>query len=204
MSIKYKVTLNWRNTVLGLNAQNVLYFRDESGTKTVDQIGALIDDNFWGSLTVNGELRNFTSTNVRLDGQTIQQLTPNNPQAGVPYTGQLRSGASGTAVVHPCVGLVFTLKDGSAGRAHRGRIYHYGATVGQTQNSNPTAANIAGTFAQWMANILVRFGPGATTGLRLMLHHGNLIGDSNFTDVMSMRVNPVYGIQRRRNFNVGL
>ena len=106
-------------------------------------------------------------------------------------------------MVHPCIGLVFTIKDGSAGKAHRGRVYHYGATTAHTTNSNPSSGNIIGTIALWITNMMNRFGPVPSTGLRWMLHHAQAIGDSNFTDVVSIRVNPVYGVQRRRNFGVG-
>lgn len=200
----WQLTATWKNTTNGTFAQNVLYFKDGPGTMTAAQVAAKFDDDWWGSNTIAGFMRNFTSANVRLEGMSLRIVSPLVGAGSEPVTGQLRTGTVGNTQFHVCLGLVFTLKDGGAGRSHRGRFYHYGVPDGMVTKSGITTANLTGTIQTWINNIIVKFGPEPTSGLRLMLRHktGPLAG--TFTEVTEIRCAPNFGVQRRRNFAIGL
>lgn len=204
MSVFWRATLNWRNTTEGTNAQNVLYFEDTSEVKTADQIGVIIDDSFWGTGGASGELRNFTSTNVVLQTISLQRIRPLPALGSTPFVTQQRFGVNGSATRHVCLCYIFTFKDGGAGKKHRGRMYHFGHTNSQSDIKGPLAGNVTGTMTQWANNIIARFGPAGTTGLILCLFHRGAAAGSEFTRVTSIQPRPFFGLQRRRNYNVGM
>lgn len=205
MAFGWRAVLNWRNTTTSLVAQNVLHFIDQLETKTAEQIGALIDTNWWQGGVGNANLRTYTSTNVRLETITLSKLFPGPPAGGVPFICGNVAGTQGTLVKHPVLGMVFTLKDGLAGRKHRGRVYHYGAVASHLQDSGPSSALLAPTglpllFARWMTE----FGPSAATNLAWCIHHRGEVGAAAFTIVNTVQASPRCCVQRRRNFGIGI
>jgi len=202
----WRIVLNWKNTTLNTLAQNVIYMKDPDGLKTAEQIGAIIDVEFWGATTLGGEgtLRNFTSTNVRLDSLSLQRVSPSPPQGTIPYSTALQTGTDGSAVRHPVLGQLFTLKDGLAGRKHRGRFYHYGVTTAKSNTGGMKSGDITNEVTDWCIEMKTKFMNPATTGLFWMLHHRNAVDGDDFTEIVSIQPRPIFGIQRRRNFGVGI
>jgi len=204
MSFIWRCTMNFFNTTNGTFAQNVIYMEDESELKTPDQIGALLDDNWWGATSGNPNLRNATSTNVRLETILFQRVFPLPPLGSTPYTTLLRAGGVGSAVKHAVLGIVFTIKDGQAGRAHRGRVYHYGVPGVLVTDAGPTPGNLVSTFNPIAAAWVDRFQTGGTSGLIWNIFHRGASNGGMFTRVASISVNPRLCVQRRRNFGVGI
>lgn len=201
----WRCVLNWRNTVTSLNAQNVLHFSDVTEVKTADQIGALIDTNWWQGGTGNAMLRGYTSGHVRLESITLSRIFPSPPLGGVPFITQAIAGTQGTAVKHPVLGMVFTLKTGFGGRKHRGRMYHYGAVPTHLTDSGPSGGLLAPTglpllFTRW----LQEFGPSPATGLQWVLHHRGQLFPALFDPITSIQASVRCCVQRRRNFGIGI
>jgi hypothetical protein len=204
MASIWKCTLYWTNTTLGTNAQNVVYMKADETITDPSQIGAILDNQFWGSSGATPEMRNWTSTNVKLYQIALQQIQPV-PAGGVVYTTAQNFGNAANVVKSPVLGVLFTIKDGGAGRKHRGRFYHYGATQTILTDTGPTAGNIAptGPIGLTRSALLARFGPTATTALKWQIYHRNEESAFQFTQVSSIAINPRTVVQRRRNYLIG-
>jgi hypothetical protein len=200
----YKCTLYWTNTTLGTNAQNVIYMKGDETITDISQVGAILDASFWGSSGATPEMRNWTSTNVKLYQIAIQEMYPV-PGGTVVYTTAQNFGNAANVVKSPVLGVLFTIKDGGAGRKHRGRFYHYGATQTILTDTGPTAGNIApgGPIGLTRSALLARFGPSATTALKWQLFHRLESGLDRWTQISSIAINPRTVVQRRRNYLIG-
>jgi hypothetical protein len=200
----YKCTLYWTNTTLGTNAQNVIYMKGDETITDISQVGAILDASFWGSSGATPEMRNWTSTNVKLYQIGIQEMYPV-PGGTVVYTTAQNFGNAANVVKSPVLGVLFTIKDGGAGRKHRGRFYHYGATQTILTDTGPTAGNIApgGPIGLTRSALLARFGPSATTALQWQLFHRLESGLDRWTQITSIAINPRTVVQRRRNYLIG-
>lgn len=202
----YKCTLNWINTTLSTNAQNVLYMEADESITNASQVGAILDASFWGSSGATPEMRNWTSTNVKLASISLQKLTPFPPGGTIVYTTAQNFGNAANVVKSPVLGVLFTLKDGGSGRKHRGRFYHYGATQTILTDTGPTPGNIApgGPIGLTASALIARFGPAATTALKWKIFHRNEPTEGDrFTQVQTIAINPRPVVQRRRNFGIG-
>jgi hypothetical protein len=205
MSFFWRATLNWFNTAEGLQAQNVLHFEDPSDTKTAEQIGAIIDTVWWSTGSTSNRLTNYTSSNVKLASITLQRLFPGPALGGIPFVTTQTAGAQGTGVVHPVLGFVFTLKDGLAGKKHRGRFYHYGAVPSHLLKNGPSPAIMGPTaIPTLITRWLNEFGPLPVSGLHWCLFHRGEAGAAQFTRITSIQLAQRAAVQRRRNFGVGI
>lgn len=201
----WRCILSWQNTTLNLFAQNNIYMQDVTNVLTPEQVGAQIDDFFWGLSTAQPSMRNWTSTNVKLTQISLQRVSPLPALGTINYTTQQRFGGAANVVKSPVLGVLLTLKTGGAGRRNRGRFYHYGATQTILTDTGPTPANIAptGPIGQTAVDLMNKFGPGGATDLRWMLHHRGEIGDAAFVPFTSISINPRPVVQRRRNIGIG-
>lgn len=200
----WKCTLYWTNTSIGTNAQNVIYMEADEVTSDPAVIGGILDNSFWGSSGATPEMRNWTSTNVKLYQIGLQRISPT-PTGGVVYTTAQNFGNAANVVKSPVLGVLFTIKDGTPGRKGRGRFYHYGATQTILTDTGPTAGNIApgGPIGLTRSALLARFGPSATTPLKWKIFHRNEESANQFTQVTSIAINPRTVVQRRRNYLIG-
>lgn len=206
MSFFWRATLNWFNTQTNLQAQNVLHFEDAEEIKTADQVGAIIDTIWWNPVGTSGEkLTNYTSGHIKLASITLQRMLPLPAQGGIPYVTLQTTGIATGFVKHAVLGFCFTLKDGLAGKKHRGRFYHYGANATHLLDNGPSAAlmvpaNIPALIGKWTSNFI-----GApTSGLHWCLFHRGEPGAAQFTRVTNIQLAQRAAVQRRRNFGVGI
>lgn len=200
----WRATLNWKNTAVNQFAQNVLHFAEPSGVLQPDQVGSVIDNLWWGD-TANSSLRNYTSGNVVLQSITLQLLEPGPTQGGIPFVTRQAAGSATGLVKHPALGFVFAIKDGLAGKSHRGRFYHYGANGTHLLDGGPASAILTPTALFSLTGLwMERFGPAGNTQLRWQLFHRKLVGTARFTQVTSVEVRPICGVQRRRRIGIGL
>lgn len=204
MSFFYRCTLNWRNTQEGTNAQNVLHFEDPSDTKSEATIGAIIDNEWWGIDPGDNHLRQYTCDAVVLQSITIQRVWPLPALGSVFYITAQRPGHQGGPVKHPGLGFLFTLRDGGAGRAHRGRVYHYGAVGGHLFNAGPNPALLfPNAFPTLIDHWLNNFGPLPVMGIHWCIFHRNVQDAGRFTRVVNVSVSPIVAFQRRRRVGIG-
>lgn len=201
MSAFYRVTITFRNTVIGTLAQNVIYMEDPSETLTPDAIRTRIDTFWWGSGAAT-QLRAMSSFQSQLFGLSIQKISPSPPGGTIPLTPALTVGNHGTAPFHPTLGFCFTLLDGLAGKKHRGRVYHCSTPTNLVSNGTPAATALT-LFASLRDNWLNAFGPLPTSDLHWNIFHRDEVGAARFTRVTDLRLSPVIRVQRRRNIGVG-
>jgi len=203
LSVFWRVTLTWKYTSDNAFAQNVIYMEDPSETKTPDYIGQQIDNFWWGNLA-NVALRKSTASAVQLWAVDLQKVWPLPAGGSIPYpTVRGAGGVTSANAWHYVVGMVFTLYDGGAGPRHRGRVYHYGTPNTTGLRSGPAGADLT-NFALTRLNWLDAFGPLPTTLLNWCLFHRDLTGSDRFTRITDIRLQPLFGVQRRRTFGRGL
>lgn len=200
----WRATLTFKNTTDPAFGQNVLYFEDPTDAMTPLQIGGLIDTQLWATSAVGG-LVNLTANNVQLNAITLQRVDTTPPQATQPFTPAQTNGIVVSNNFHHVVGMIFQLLDGSAGKRHRGRMYHYGSpsTNLGLSRAGPGASTVP-LFDTWKSRMLARFGPTGSTGLKWVLWHRDQVGSARWTQIVDFRLSTVLGVQRRRNPNVGL
>lgn len=201
MSVFYRVTATMFNSGTALRGQNVMYFEDPSETKTMPQLAAAMDSNWWGA-SGSSALRFITAQLCRSESYTIQKVFPSPPSGGVPFTANGVGGAQATLVLYPTVGFVFQLFDGGSGAKHRGRLFHYGTPTNLTTNFTPNASAVT-NFNTVRDTWLNAFGPLPTTGFFWCIFHRAEVGSAQFTRVTDIRLAPFLHHQRRRNFATG-
>ena len=193
-----RCTFQWFKTDDATFAQNVLYFDTDGNDLTPDTIGQDLQNNFWVFL------KPMVSNVVRLEQIFIKELN-NVPDTGaVPFSANLSVGTSGFNVLHQVLGPVFQFYDGGAGPKHRGRMYPYGVTSNHLNRSGPQPSLVT-AFATWRTNMLTRYSNSGTSPLVHMIYHRRVAPDPvAWSPVTDYRLAPRLGVQRRRNFAVGL
>jgi hypothetical protein len=201
MSTFWRATITFFNSNTSLRSQNVLWFEDPSNIVTPASIAATIDSEWWGPSGSN-RLRAMSSFHVKNESYTLQKVSPSPPGGGIPIVASGITGAVGTGVVYPTVGLCFTTLDGGSGRRHRGRVYHSGTPSSFLLNgvAGPSAITAFNTMRDGWLNA---FGPLPTTGLHWCIFHRDLSGDARWTRINDIRMSTFPKCQRRRNFNIG-
>lgn len=200
----WRCTLTWKNTTDGGFGQNVLHFLEPTDQMLPEQVGALLDQQWWGS-AANPALDVMTSNNTQLDSMTVQRIVPDPAQGLVPVATAKRLGQTVSNNYHHVVGMIFQLRDGLGGRAHRGRVYHYGSpSVNQGLTRLGPGAGTVTNFNTLRTRWLTRFGENGTSGLRWVIWHRGQQGNARWSHVSDIILAPVLGVQRRRNPHVGL
>lgn len=202
MSKFYRCTFQFFKTDDGTFAQNVVCMEDASETQTLSQIGTTLDQQWWG-LNSLAALRRMSTNVMRLEVIHIQRIDISPPPLTFPFSTALTVGNSGFNFLHQTLGLVFRIFDGSGGPAHRGRVYHYGTPTTFVQRQGPSPAGVT-EFNILRDHWLNQFGPLPVSNLFWNIFHRDQVGAARFTRVTDIRLSPRLGVQRRRNFGVGM
>jgi hypothetical protein len=199
----YQVTLVLAEA--GQTVENVLMFRERTGISTTAQIVSSVK-NFWSiyraiivdDCTVQ-ELRAKRMTPIQLDAEIFQ-----------PTTGQ-EAGGHGGDPINNMVALVTTLRTGTAGKRHRGRVYSPGVPAGSTTDAtNKANGTFLGEVATMWATVLTQYGDASGTDPYLALGiYSRVIGGTHpytvagWQAVTQMVPRQILGSQRRRREGVG-
>jgi hypothetical protein len=203
MSVIWRATVTWKYSSDNAFAQNVIYLEDPSETKTADYVGSKVELLWWGGSS-SYALRRMTASAVQLWAIDLQKVHPLPVGGSIPYTPTRTTGAITSANAwHYVVGIVFTIYDGGAGPRHRGRVYHYGTSNTTSLRMGPAGADLT-NFPVLRDQWLNDFGPLPTSLLNWVIWHRDLTGTAKFTRVTDIRMQPFFGVQRRRTFGRGL
>lgn len=192
-----------RQSLRGQAVQNVLFFRGMTGAESAAQLASELESDLfpiWG--TVQG------SSLIYL-GTTITQVTPITLDLVISgHTAPPTNGQRSTNTGPNSVAAVMTLRTGTAGKTHRGRIYFGGIdTIDFPNDIMSTAA--AGVYSTAAASILTKWGiSGSSLFFRLGIYSRLLGGTAPYTlagwqQVTTIDVQPVLANQRRRRLGVG-
>jgi hypothetical protein len=198
----WRATLTWLYVTDQVIAQNVLHMLDPSGTMTHTQVGSIIENQWWGS-AAGLALRAMTIQNVTLNSIQLQRVDTTPPGGVLPYNTLKQGGGVVGTFWHEVVGFVFSIYDGGAGPAHRGRIYHFGTPSNANTRVGPSASN-QNSFNLLRDDWLNKFGELPTSNLHWVIWHRGKQGDERWTKIKDIRLSPRFGIQRRRNPGVGM
>jgi hypothetical protein len=199
----YQVTLVM--LLQGQTVENVLMFRERTGSSTDDQIKEDVRT-FWHIY------RDMISSTLQLQELRAKRMTPAPLDTLVfgPTTGDETGGYS-SVPMNCTIAAITTLRTGLAGKRHRGRVYTPGWPADRTSDN---ANRVDGTGqalrdTKWDA-IMAEFDDATGTALYLALGiYSRLIGGTNpFTvggwQAVTQYVNrPIFGNQRRRREGVG-
>ena len=203
MSVFWKATITYKYTSDNAFAQNVIYLEDPSESKTPDFIGTAVQNDWWGG-ALNQCIRKMTASAVQIWNLDLQKVWPLPAGGSIPFTLTRTTGAITSANAwHYVVGYVFTLYDGGAGPRHRGRVYHYGTPNTTSLRTGPAGADLT-NFPVMRDQLLNAWGPLPTTLLHWCIFHRDLTGADRFTRITDIRMQPLFGVQRRRTFGRGL
>ena len=199
----YQVTIN--ALLQGQTVQNVLMFRERTGTSSDSQIESDVRS-FWHLY------RDFVSSAVLLTDLRAKRMTPVALDTLIfsPTAGDEAGGFAGD----PCnctIAAITTLRTGTAGKRHRGRVYTMGFPVNRTTDlGNRVDAVGQGLRNTRWQDIMNLFDDATGTALYLALGiYSRLIGGTSpFTvagwQAVTQFVNrPILGNQRRRREGVG-
>lgn len=190
---------------LGQLIENVLMFRERTGASTNAEIAASTQS-FWTSFR-KMFAPSFTLTYIQSKRMTPIAL---DTQFVAPVPGENAGGDDGEGT-NCTVAVVVTLRTGTAGKRHRGRVY-LGCSSLSRHTSNDTrmsAAGLANYNAVW-DEILGKFDDATGTDEHLALGiYSRVIGGTNpytvagWQAVTQAVVQPILGNQRRRRPGVG-
>lgn len=109
--------------------------------------------------------------------------------------------AGGSDEYKPFNAHIIRIQSAFAGRKGRGRVYIGGLATNFT-SFGVIKATILSTWATHLTNIVNAFGPSGSTDWSLGVNAHNETDD--FHAMQSLSINPVEGIQRRRNIGIGI
>jgi hypothetical protein len=188
----------------GAICENVLHFRALNGSVTQSQINAGIE-RFW-FLTQGIQCNSYVYNNIIIKRMTPIALDEINY---VPTTVSHGSGTGGC--MQNTIAAIMTLRTGTAGKSHRGRIYFAGLADGMV-NAGGNTLSTAGAvlFASTATNLVSEFGPsGANTAVALGIYSRTIGGIHPFSlagwqQVSTIDIQTILGNQRRRRLGVGI
>lgn len=190
----HRCTFQYFKTDDSTIGQNVLYFHNPDGVLTTSAIGTELNGNFWVYC------KPFTTNVVRLETIFIKTVDSIPEGATFPFAADLSLGSLGFNVLHQVIGPVFQFFDGIGGPQHRGRMYPYGVASNQLNRNGPQPSMVT-LFNTWRTNMLNRYGPTGASPLRHVIWHRT---SKTWDGITDYRLAPRLGVQRRRNFGVGL
>ena len=193
----WRCTFQFFKTDESTLGQNVLYFSNPENAMSVSQMGTELQDNWWVFL------KPMISNTVRLEVIFFKQVDVIAAPGTVPWAANMSLGTGSFNAMHQVIGPVFQFFDGGSGPAHRGRMYPYCVSSNHLNRNGPQPSLIT-LFNTWRGQVLGRYGsPGGTSALTLNIWHRHPeVG--NGTSVKDIRLAPRLGVQRRRNFGVGM
>lgn len=190
----------WRVTISGLMFgqmhQNVLHFQQVEGGGTDPQFQAFRIRDVWLP-----QIRTLHTASLNYNSIVIQNLDlPANAPTTVPIN--IVGSIAASSDMLPFAAMVVLLQTGRAGRRGRGRFYVGSLPTVAFTNGLLTAARISGF--ETMRGVLepAFVGPGATAGMKLVVHGKGPGAEIN--PVVRMAARAVVGVQRRRNIGIGI
>jgi hypothetical protein len=193
MKVRVTTTFLW----MGQQMQNVLHFSNPDGVLSLAAVASDIEANWIGNLRsavdnrgkwINIGVRNLDDLNVAPYNKAVS-ITPINDHGDqqVPY-----------------MACIIRIRTGVAGKAGRGRVYVPGLATAHTQNGVIST----GGFQQWdepggvLHYVKLAYLASSTVSpLQIGVYH---LADHSFTGATDLTLNPVPGVQRRRNIGVGI
>jgi len=192
--------------VHGSICENVIHMRERTGLSTPAQIETS-SLGFWTSV------KPLISNAVTLVQVIVKRMTPTalDQQFAEPPDGT-QTGTSSGGTNNNSVALVITLRTGTAGKTHRGRIYVPGLSVSHVDtqfNRLSTSGLTAAVDACDDVMALFDDATGSDEHLALGIYSRTIGGDSPFTlagwqAVSQMVPRSVLGNQRRRRPGIGM
>lgn len=113
----------------------------------------------------------------------------------------INGGTGSSSEYKPFNAHIIRIQSVQAGRSGRGRVYIGGIASNLTDFGFIKTAILA-TWATKLAAITAMFGPTATSDFQLGVNAHTEV--DNWKAMQSLSINPVEGIQRRRNIGVGI
>lgn len=199
----YRITLVMQ--AVGQQVENVLHFRERTGTSTDDQIKDDVRD-FWTLY------RALISSDVTLTELRAKRMTPIPLDTLIfqPHTGESNGGLAAN-MGNNILAAVTTLRTGLSGKRHRGRVYTPGVSpaICTDLGNKISSSSLTARDGVWNS-ILAEFNDATGTALHLALGiYSTLIGGSNPMTVAGWQAvvqyvnRPILGSQRRRREGVG-
>lgn len=188
----FRVTLS--QVQFGCLIQNVLHFSQDSATEAMKAtLSAEVQASYISQMKTR-QSQNLTYTQVRvvLLGTTT---APHITNISTPGT------VTGSAQELTYVAHVVRLQTDFAGRRGRGRIYIGGVPMNLSSSGILSSAAITAYNAVF-ASIMGVWGPSHTSNFRLVVNQGDNTPDPH--PVVTMTLNPIPRVQRRRNIGVGI
>jgi len=198
----YQVT--YQGLFGGSTCENVIHFRAITGLIT-DSAIATAAERFWFLVSP------IQGNDYLYQTMIIKRMTPIalDERRVIPTT--VSSGSALGGSVNNTLSIIFTLRTGTAGKSHRGRIYFGGVPVGflgTDQNLLNTSGAVA--TAAVAANLVSEFGPSGTNTALAMGIYSRVIGGihpftvAGWQQISGIDVQTVLGNQRRRRVGVGI
>ena len=198
----YQVT--YQGLFGGSTCENVLHFRALTGLIT-DSAIATAAERFW---TIVSPIQ---GNDYLYQTMIIKRMTPIalDERRVIPSTTSAGSALGGS--INNTLAIILTLRTGTAGKSHRGRIYLGGVPAGMV-GSNQNLLNTGGAVAtaSVATNLVAEFGPsGTNTALALGIYSRVIGGIHPFTvagwqQISGVDPQNVLGNQRRRRVGVGI
>lgn len=183
--------------------ENVIHMRERTGTSTEEQIDASVE-------ALRQIFRPITSAEITFLDTFWKYLTPV-PLDGrfVPPEGGTEAGSIGSFRTNSTLAVVVSMRTGTAGKRHRGRMYLPIASSHQALN-RLHATGVA-DYATFCAEMLSQFSDGSGSDEHLALGiYSRVIGGTRpptvagWQAVTAMAAGDIIGNQRRRRVGVGI
>lgn len=194
----------YQGLIGGSTCENVVHYRALTPLVT-DAAIATAAERFWFFAQV------MQSSDYVYSQMVIKRMTPIQLDASIVFPVTVAHGAVGSAGVNNQVAMVFTLRTGTAGKSHRGRIYLGGIPAAYTgADGNTISGTGIGASTAMATGLLAEFGPsGTSTALRLGIYSRSIGGIHPFSLAGWQQVNgidaqAVFGAQRRRRLGRGI
>lgn len=142
--------------------------------------------------------------NVGFQYQNIQvQKWSGTPD--VPYLLDItgNTGALAGPGYHPSIAVIFTFRTGIATRKGRGRIYN-GGVHGETPLNGVLHPSALGAWSIVAAQLTAIYSLTGSSSFTLQVGPPNTHDQTQFNAVQQIICRPYFGIQRRRNINIGV
>lgn len=196
----YQVT--YQATLAGQTIENVIHFRERTGTSTNSQI----DTSIQGFMTQMSQTQTTDLVNTAI---IVKQMTPLafDERIVIPTTA---TGQQSSARFPSTVAVVLTKRTGVSGKSHRGRIYV--AAVPTVFATSPDRLNTTGgtAFGTFASAVMGLYGDAGTDAhLQIGVYSRVIGGASPFTvagwqPLTSIDTQLIFGNQRRRRVGVGI
>jgi hypothetical protein len=181
--------------VLGNAHQNVLHFKTANGTETPATLAADLRDKWLQQIkTRHGGTLVWNGISVRQLGTTTAPFT-----LSIAITGSGDTSANYT----PFAAFVVQIRTAFAGRHGHGRFYLGAVHPGAYVNGILTSTTIS-DWATIISTLMGWYGPSGTTPYQLGVLKRGSSDSTDFHPCTALVLRSSLGVQRRRNYGVGI